>query len=421
MIFKTLIKKNVRYYTSYYKLIAIAVLITVAVIIGSLIVGDSVRNTLVKRVTERLGETETIIFSRNSFMEENLLKTSLFEGCAKGFLLTDGYISHAGKLIPVFVWGTNDLSITKGSAKINSALSKELDQNISDIVLRLPASGLVPSGSLFVTENYTTSMRLAYDGIVEVNDGGNLSMKNEQAIPLNIFVNRDELGEILKTEKKINLILSNKKITETDLNEVWNYTTSGLSVNIQDGFYEIISDRLFIQDEISETIIRDNDNSNRLFSYLVNSIELGEKSIPYSFATALDHFQDEVLGKEDIILSDYTANRLHARLGDTVSISYFISHDLKTLTTKTAKFRVKRIVPQSNLFSDKTLSAHFPGLSDMNRCTDWDSDLPIDMSRITDEDERYWDVYRSTPKAIIGYDAIVDDWGNAFGNTNAIR
>ena len=57
----------------------------------------------------------------------------------------------------------------------------------------------------------------------------------------------------------------------------------------------------------------------------------------------------------------------------------------------------------------------------MERCTDWDSDLPIQMDLITDEDERYWDLFRSTPKAIIAYDAVVGDWGNAYGSATAIR
>ena len=53
----------------------------------------------------------------------------------------------------------------------------------------------------------------------------------------------------------------------------------------------------------------------------------------------------------------------------------------------------------------------------MERCTDWDSDLRrFKMDLITDEDERYWDLFRSTPKAIIAYDAVVGELGNAYGS-----
>ena len=422
MKFSTLIHKNIAYFTRYYKLVAIAVFITVTVIVGSLVVGDSVRMTLTKRVAERLGDTETIIFSRNSFMSEKLLETPLFGEVTRGILLSNGFISQSGKLIPVFVWGVDDLSIARGTARINDALAKELTANNSDaIVLRLPATGLVPSGSLFVTENYTTSLRLSNDGIVSVADGGNISMKNEQLIPFNIFVDRKELAEALEVEGKINLILDDKHISSEDLNKVWDYASSGLSVERKEHYTEILSDRVFLQEQVVETITCDNNEPNRLFSYLANSIAIDSASIPYSFVTAIDRYKGEALQKDEIILSDYSAERLNVKLGDIISLSYFTSQDLKTLVTDTTFLRVKQIVPISELVADASLSAEFPGLSDVDRCTDWDSDLPINMDLITDEDEKYWEDYRNTPKAIVAYEALAPDWGNAYGVATAIR
>ncbi len=442
MNLRKLTYKSLTWYVRYYKLVAVAVLITVAVIVGSLVVGESVRSTLEKRVAERLGDTETLLFARNGFLSDKLMETALFRTPAQGVLLTNGFISQNGKLIPVFVWGISDEapdtitasgmpatipapdhpSIPSGSILINQPLARELDISTSpDIVLRLPATGLVPSGSLFVTENYTTSLRLRYDGVVDAEAGGNLSMKNEQVLPFNVFVNRHELAEALKVEGKINLILDSRKVSEADWNNVWTYASSGLSVHPRDGFTEITSDRVFLQREVVETICRNNKDANRLFSYLANAIESGSQSVPYSFVTAVDRYKDEPLARDEAILSDYTARRLHAQTGDTVRLTYYTSKDLKTLVTDTAFFRVRQIVPLAELQADSTLSADFPGLSDVERCTDWDSDLPINMDLITDEDERYWELYRSTPKAIIPYEAVAADWGNNYGVATAIR
>ena len=77
MNIRWLLHRNIRYFARYYRLVAMAVVITVAVIVGSLVVGDSVRMTLVRRVTERLGNTETIIFSRSSFISDSILSVSL--------------------------------------------------------------------------------------------------------------------------------------------------------------------------------------------------------------------------------------------------------------------------------------------------------------------------------------------------------
>lgn len=467
MNLKGIIHKNIRWHTRYYRLVAMAVTITVAIITGSLVVGDSVRTTLVRRVAERLGNTETILFSRNSFMAEEILQTPLFDGSARGILFVNGFIPHNGKLTPVFVWGTDDMSIQKGEVKINLPLAKELGRiptgettrisnrsqkfgkigrtptgetytqwlnplnpkvkmesgnlHTEDIVLRLPATGLVPSGSLFVTENYTTSLRLSFGGIVDVREGGNISMKNEQTLPFNLFMNREELAEALETEGKINLVLSEKNISSEELEQFWNYGMSGLSFAQGDGFTEIVSDRIFLQEEVTATVCRDNQSPNRLFSYLANAIQRDSVSIPYSFVTAMDRFGDEPLQKEDIILSDYAAKRLQAKMGDRVEITYFTSRDLKTLVTKTTVLRVKEIVPLSRFMEDETLSADFPGLSDVENCTDWDSDLPIDMNLITEEDEQYWELYKNTPKAIVAYEAVAHDWSNAYGNATAIR
>ncbi|GAB6010915.1 FtsX-like permease family protein [Viscerimonas tarda] len=429
-----LTKTNITFYIRYYKLIALAVLIMVAVIVGSLVVGDSVRSTLVQRVHERLGNTETILFSKNSFLESSVVDDPLFEGQGHGVLLSNGFISNVGQLIPVMVWGVDDKDIPKGGAKINQTLAEELKFKVqgskfevgeSEIVLRLPATGLAPSGSLFVTDNYTSSARLALAGVVDAANGGNLNLKNEQIVPYNIFVNRTELASILEIENKINLILCEKPVSYADFSKIWTPALSGLNENRYAGFTEITSDRVFIQGDVVQTLCSNHPNANRLFSYLVNSIgkdgALPVSTIPYSFVTAADQYKGRALRNDEFIFSDYAANRIGAKLDDSICITYYVSKDLKTLSVDTLYGRVGQIVPLSELAVDKTLSADFPGLSDVEKCTDWDSDLPIDMSLITKEDEDYWTQYRTTPKILIPYSAVYEKWGNAYGNATAIR
>ena len=408
-------------FARFYGLTAIAVALMTGVITGSLVTGDSVRSTLIRRVSERLGRTETVIFAQNSFVDRALLDDPSFAG-ARGILMTRGFVSDGGKLIPVTVYGVDDVSVPANGAKINRALEKEFAGGVpSDIVLRLPATGLTPSGSLFVTENYTTVLRLAFSGAVETDDGGNLSLKNEQTIPFNIFLHRDDLAEALEVEGKINLVLLDRAFSSEELARAWRPVHSGLKTRVANGETEIYSDRTFIQGEAVDAVLRRNPTTNRLFSYLANSIERGERSIPYSFVTALDRYADETLSDHHAVLSDYAAARLGARIGDTISLSYFVSRDLKTLSERSRAFKVTKIVPLAELQADGGLSVDFPGLSNVEKCTDWNSDLPIDMNRIGDEDERYWKLYRNTPKILAGYGALALDWGNAYGTATALR
>ncbi|MBO7103208.1 MAG: hypothetical protein J6W02_05945, partial [Bacteroidaceae bacterium] len=85
------------------------------------------------------------------------------------------------------------------------------------------------------------------------------------------------------------------------------------------------------------------------------------------------------------------------------------------MQTDSVKLRVAGIVPISRWVADSTLSAQFPGMTGVHRCSDWNSDLPLDMSRIQDEDERYWEMYRSVPKALLPYRLMSDRWKNAYG------
>ena len=503
MYTRHLILRNIFQYKSFYRLIALAVVIAVAVIIGSLVVGDSVRSTLIKRVEERLGKTETIIFSRYSFINDTILenldchsaldaespdksvglrvkptmtehkkglrvKPAMTEHkkglrvkpamTTRGVLLSNGFVSVSGKLIPVMVWGTDDLEIEKGRIKINQALYNEIKTSqTKDIVLRLPSAGMVPIGSMYVTDTYTTSLRLELESIISVEQGGNINLKNEQIIPFNVFVNREELGEAMDTHGKINLILSDRIISKDDFASVWNYAFSGLNVNadchsaldaesteksvglrVKPAMTEhkrglrvkpamtVVSDRIFIQDKVVETLCKNDSASNRIYSYLANSINTqfsilnSQLSIPYSFITAVDYYEGQLLNPDEIILSDYAARRLNAKLHDTISVSFFVSRQFKTLIEDSVSLRVSKIVPLKDLQSDKTLVAEFPGLSNVERCTDWDSDLPINMKLITDEDEDYWAKYKNTPKAIVPYSSLAPRWGNAYGSATAL-
>ncbi|MDR3328942.1 MAG: ABC transporter permease, partial [Prevotellaceae bacterium] len=355
MNFRSLSAKNVSYFSRSYKLGIVATVIAVAVVVGSITVGDSVRATLLRQVDERLGDIETVVAAQGSFLDEAMLGEPLLRD-AQGVLLCNGFISSHGKLVPVTVWGVDGQGIAAGEAKLNPALAEELRQaQGSDVALRLPSTGLVPSGSLFVSKTYTTSLRLSLAGLVEVEDGGNISLKNEQMLPFNLFVNRAELAAAMGLAGKVNLILSPKRIAQADFEAAWRCGFSGLRVRSLPGStVALTSDRIFLQREATAALMRTNPTASRIFSYLANGMEANGKSIPYSFVTAVE---GSALAAGGIILSDYAAERLHAKVGDAVRLTYFTSHDLKTLREDTTTLRVQQVVPLATFLADSTLRA----------------------------------------------------------------
>ena len=339
--------RNLRYFARYYRLVALSVVVAVMVIVGSLVVGDSVRGTLRHQVEERLGNSETIIFANQSYLSDEILQEESLRGNCRGYLLSQGFISHNGSMIPVMVWGCDDEDLDYGIAKINSALAKELDNdNAEDIVLRLPAKGLIPSGSLFVTKNYTTSIRLKILSTKSAEEGGNINLRNEQTEPFNMFLSRKELAEELGADGKINIIFSDKSISNEQWLATWQSRYSGLEISPREQGSEITSSRVFLQADVVETLCSQNPSLNRLHSYLANHLRSENGGdIPYSFVTAVEEYEGYKLEPDEVILSDYSAKRLGVTIGDDVTISYFVADDLKNLSTDSLSLRVKAIIP----------------------------------------------------------------------------
>ena len=421
MTLHQLIHRNTIHYRRHYRLIAIAVCVATAVVVGSLMVGHSVRQTLLQRVDERLGKTESVVVCRQSFLSSEVLNSPLWEKAPQGILLMNGFVSVEGRLIPVVVWGVDSSQVKRGQASVNTTLAEEMAAT-KELTLRLPHRGLVPSGSLFVSDEYTTSLRLECASIRSAEEGGNLSLKNEQVLPMNIFVCRNELVEAMGMEDDVvNILLSDVPIDETQWAQVWEPRFSGVKMTNRGDTFELTTSRLFLEDAVVEALLTRHPDGNPLCSYLANSIATAKTDIPYSFVTAVKEQEGNTLQDDEMLLSDYAARRLDVKVGDEVDVSYYVSHDLKHLQTDSVKLRVAGIVPISRWVADSTLSALFPGMTGVQRCSDWNSDLPLDMSRIQDEDERYWEMYRSVPKALLPYRLMSERWKNAYGTTTAIR
>ncbi|MFO7616320.1 MAG: FtsX-like permease family protein, partial [Bacteroidales bacterium] len=62
-----------------------------------------------------------------------------------------------------------------------------------------------------------------------------------------------------------------------------------------------------------------------------------------------------------------------------------------------------------------------PGLSDAGNCRDWETSIPVDLTRIRKKDEDYWNDHLGTPKAFINLDQAISLWQNRFGSATQVR
>jgi ABC-type lipoprotein release transport system permease subunit len=166
-------------------------------------------------------------------------------------------------------------------------------------------------------------------------------------------------------------------------------------------------------------------DAHPVFSYLANTIRVGDREVPYSLVTAIDPSLiaggGTAPGADDIILNDWTARALQAKTGDRLTLDFYVWRDSGDLETKSHDFVVKAIVPLAGAAADRNLVPEYPGITSAESLSDWDPPFPIDLKRIHPPDEDYWKKYRTTPKAFVPYEAGRKLWGTRYGDRTSVR
>jgi hypothetical protein len=137
------------------------------------------------------------------------------------------------------------------------------------------------------------------------------------------------------------------------------------------------------------------------------------RAVPYSLVAAIDQPTWQAIPCDGagcgeaapayalppIAINEWTARELGARVGDTLSLEYYLWHEEGRLETRRAEFRVHKIAPIAGAAADRELVPDYPGITKETRLADWDPPFAVDLSRVRPQDEAYWQQYRTTPKA----------------------
>ncbi|HEY9463100.1 MAG TPA: ABC transporter permease, partial [Vicinamibacterales bacterium] len=158
-----------------------------------------------------------------------------------------------------------------------------------------------------------------------------------------------------------------------------------------------------------------------VFAYLANTLRVGDREIPYSLVTALDPPSPSASARQavdGIVLTDWAAKDLNAKPGDSLTMEYYL-YDQDEIVTRMAMFRVSKIVPLNT--GDRDMAPTFPGISDSPTLESWDPPFPVDLRRVRPQDERFWEQYRTTPKAFVSLEAGQRLWHSRYGELTSIR
>ena len=456
-----MLRASLRYYAATNVLVVLGVAVAVAVLAGALLVGASVRESLKQIALGRLGATDAIVtsptFFRTALADDLTGNRQPGSGNESGsrvpapvsrlhaapLIAAGGAVSHeesqrtAGR---VAVYGIDErfgrfhradgFTITGREALISSALASELGAKDGDaITLRLAKPTDIPLSSLQGRRESTGQrIRLTVARVLDRSTLGEFSLAPSQGPVLAIYVPLERLQRDLDLGDRVNTLLVQgvgtislePVVTLDDLGLRTRHGASGET--IVESRAGLITDALASQ--IAEIAARDRRSVAPVLTYVANAIKIGDRQVPYSTVAGFD-FQsgtpERKWSRPPVWLNEWAAEDLGAKVGDDVTLDYFLWSDEDGMQTSSAQFSLAGIVPMSGVGGDQTLTPEYPGISDAADITSWDPPFPVDLQRVRQKDEDYWDQYRGAPKAIVTVADAQRLWGSRYGKVSSLR
>jgi ABC-type antimicrobial peptide transport system permease subunit len=470
--------RSATYYWRTNLAVLLGVSAAVAVLGGALLVGDSVRGSLRDIALGRLGKTEQALASAQ-FFRTALADDLTSSGSASApLIVATGFVTHepsgrrAGGVVVYGVderfWNFHGVPAPDGPV-ISPALAAEFGLPArgaeggeevpasdepggapaltNDVVLvRLQRPSEIPIESLFGRkEEIGRTVRLTLSGVLPREQMGEFALRPQQTELRAVFVPLRRAQRDLGVDERVNTVLLAGLDDAAAATAVRSAVTlEDLGINVRpsaDGTQVIVDTTSGILSAPLEETIRDAGKKLALrelpvFTYLANTMRVGDREVPYSLIAATDlrafqaRTEHPARGTQHpapippippIVLNDWTARELNAALGDPLEVEYYLWDANAGLTTQKATFRVEGIVPIAGFAADRQLAPEYPGITGEESLADWDPPFPLDLSRVRDQDEKYWDDHRATPKAFIPYGTGRELWQTRYGAATSLR
>ncbi|RYD74890.1 MAG: ABC transporter permease, partial [Verrucomicrobiaceae bacterium] len=269
------------------------------------------------------------------------------------------------------------------------------------------------------------AIRATIGAVVSEEQFGRFSLYASQVPPFTVFMPMALLQERLEFPGRANLLLSGDRTAEqlrAAVEQHWNLADASLELReVPTKELELRTSRVFLDPAIAKAAPRGVDS----LTYLVNELRVGDRATPYSMVTAMDApssgFLAAELADDEIAITQWLAEDLGIAEGGKVTLKYFVMGERRQLEERSREFTVLQVIPQNEPHLNDSWMPQFPGLADKDNCREWEPGFAMDMSKIRDKDEEYWDKYRGTPKAFLNIMVGQQMWGNRWGELTSIR
>lgn len=427
---------------------AFGLAIATAVVTGSLVIGESVSGSLRDTALSRLGRITHALVSPRYVRAE--LAQEIPNQCVS-LLAADGAAREpqTDVVIPrIAVYGVTQgfwdqyrgfqpLSVKSLSDRdciINHALSLDLGISEGDsILVTLENRPEIALYTLFARREIGDTAPTVRLNVKQVLDGGpaDFRLDSQNATPRNVFVDRNWLAERLGRAGQANVILASAAPHDTAASEKLDAALSG-AIRLRDHGLKLTTTRGgYLSLESTGTLLNQAQlhaaraaaistgaNSHATSVYLATEISApkrqGVRELAYCVVCGLDSplvpGSQGFPGPGEAWLNDWAAKDMDVSVGDELRIAYMVPTESGEYPERYTEVKLTRIVPLEGFYADPDLVPTFEGITDAARIDEWDPPFPVDLNKITQRDEDYWDKYRATPKVFVNIAATQEMW-----------
>ena len=306
------------------------------------------------------------------------------------------------------------------------------------VMLDLPKTGGIPAESAFGRKRVSVeTMRLKVARVIPAEGLGRFGLRPNQRVPRNAYVSLAALQAQLQEPGRVNAILR----PTPPPGSPWHPQLADYGIHVEPsprGYIQVTTEQMIFPPAVEQALLKQLGGLDvqPALTYLANTIACGKLEVPYSTITAID-FQDEPplgpflstdgspvpkLGDGQIALNTWAAERLKARVGDSIRVTFFEPEsNFGLLKERSVDLRLAAIVKLEGAAADKDLTPTVRGLTDKATIEDWDLPFEIQRRRIKPDDDKYWTKYGATPKAFVSLATGRRLWASRFGQTTALR
>ncbi len=459
MTLGALVRRSLRHHARTNAAVVAGVACAVAVLAGALLVGESVRGSLRALVDQRLGRADVVLTSQTFFREALAADvhaasagtvTASAPAIAANAIVT--HESSGRRASKVVVYGIDDrffalhgvdrAAPSGRDVVVSPGLAAELGVADGDaLVVRVERPSDIPLESLHGRRDEGgRTLRTRATGVLPADQMGEFAPSPSQGPVRAVFMNLTRLQSDLGIDLRVNLAMFSRAGGEASLEPALTSSVRpadlALRSSVLGDVAVIESDAGLLTDQTADAvnaIAREaGAQAMPVMTYLANEFRAGERATPYSLVAALDPrtlpegplregLSAGTGSLPPIVLNEWAARDLNVKPGDALRMTFYRWLDEGRLGTEGADFVVSAVVPIAGLAADRDLAPDYPGISESTDLSDWDPPFPIDLGRVRQIDEDYWDAYRTTPKAFIPLETGQRLWGSRYGRLTSIR